>query len=221
MRKLILIAFCFLLSFLLVSCNKDTGENNDVIDDNNDIVDKDNTNSTNPKVIITLTNGKTIKIELYPDVAPISVENFLSLVDSKFYDGVVFHRVIYNFMIQAGGYYISNNIVYSKPSTKTIKGEFSNNGVKNDIKHVPGVLSMARATPYDSASSQFFICTATSPHLDGDYAAFGKTIDQESLDNAIEISEIQTANIGGGLTDFPYNGIGISTIRRLEDNISE
>lgn len=118
------------------------------------------------------TNQGNMIIELYPDVAPITVANFQQLVSEKFYDGIIFHRVISGFMIQGGdpkgtGYGGSKN---------TIKGEFSSNGVENNLKHTRGVISMARSTMPDSASSQFFIMHADAPHLDGDYAAFGKVI---------------------------------------------
>jgi len=176
------------------------------------------TNDENPKISILLSNEKTINCELYPEVAPISVNNFLSLVDSHYYDGVVFHRVIESFMIQTGGYYLDGNTVYQKESVPCIKGEFELNGVENNILHEPGVLSMARATPYDSGSSQFFICVETCTWLDKNYAAFGKTIDEESLNTAIEISKIPTVNIGGGLTDFPYQPVSIVSITRITES---
>ena len=122
-------------------------------------------------VIIEMENGKKIKIELYPDIAPISCENFEKLVNSGFYNGLTFHRVIPGFMIQGG---CPNGTGTGGPGWN-IKGEFAANGVKNDLKHTRGVLSMARtALSMDSASSQFFIVQADSTHLDGQYAAFGE-----------------------------------------------
>ena len=140
----------------------------------------------NPIVTFTLNNGKTIKAELYPDIAPNTVNNFLSLVNSGFYDGLTFHRVIYGFMIQGG---CPEGTGMGGPGYQ-IKGEFSANGFKNDLKHTEGVLSMARSMMPDSAGSQFFIMHKTSPHRDGQYAAFGKVI--EGMDAVNEIAECDT-----------------------------
>lgn len=137
-------------------------------------------------VIIEMENGKQIKIELYPDIAPISCENFEKLVKSGFYDGLTFHRVIPGFMIQ-GGCPKGNGT--GGPGWQ-IKGEFSSNGVKNDLKHTRGVLSMARSMMPNSAGSQFFIMHEDAPHLDGQYAAFGKVI--EGMDAVDEIAETAT-----------------------------
>lgn len=137
-------------------------------------------------VIIELENGKKIKIELCPDIAPISCENFEKLVKSGFYDGLTFHRVIPGFMIQGG---CPNGTGTGGPGWN-IKGEFSSNGVKNDLKHTRGVLSMARSMMPDSAGSQFFIMHDDAPHLDGQYAAFGKVI--EGMDAVDEIAETAT-----------------------------
>lgn len=137
-------------------------------------------------VVIEMENGKKIKIELYPDIAPISCENFEKLVKSGFYDGLTFHRVIPGFMIQ-GGCPKGNGT--GGPGW-TIKGEFSGNGVKNDLKHTRGVLSMARSMMPDSAGSQFFIMHEDAPHLDGQYAAFGKVI--EGMEVVDEIAEVAT-----------------------------
>lgn len=134
-------------------------------------------------IIIEMENGKEIKLELYPDKAPITVENFEKLVGEGFYDGLTFHRVISGFMIQGG---CPKGDGTGNPGYK-IKGEFAANGVPNDIKHVRGVISMARAMDYDSAGSQFFIMHADSPHLDGYYAAFGKVV--EGMDAVDEIAE--------------------------------
>ena len=140
----------------------------------------------NPIVTITMENGDTIKAELYPDVAPITVENFVELVKEGFYDGLTFHRIISGFMIQGG---CPNGNGTGGPG-HTIKGEFSMNGVKNDLKHTPGVLSMARSMAPDSAGSQFFIMHKTSPHLDGQYAAFGQVI--EGMDVVNKLAEVAT-----------------------------
>ena len=127
----------------------------------------------NPIVTITMENGGVIKAELYPEVAPNTVNNFIDLVNRGFYDGLIFHRVIPGFMIQGGG---PEGTGMSGPGY-SIKGEFTSNGVKNDLKHSRGVLSMARAMHPDSAGSQFFIMVADAPHLDGQYASFGKVIE--------------------------------------------
>ena len=127
----------------------------------------------NPIVTINMENGGVIKAELYPEIAPNTVKNFISLINKGFYDGVIFHRVIPNFMIQGG---CPNGNGMGNPGY-SIKGEFTRNGFKNDLKHTRGVLSMARTMVHDSAGSQFFIMVADSPHLDNQYAAFGKVIE--------------------------------------------
>ncbi|NLA87572.1 MAG: peptidylprolyl isomerase [Clostridiales bacterium] len=124
----------------------------------------------NPIVTFTMENGSTITAELYPDIAPNSVNNFISLIKKGFYDGLIFHRVISGFMLQ-GGCPLGQG--YGNPGY-SIKGEFSANGFKNELKHTRGVLSMARSQSPNSAGSQFFIMHQDSPHLDGQYAAFGK-----------------------------------------------
>lgn len=128
---------------------------------------------SNPIVTIEMENGDIIKAELYPDVAPNTVNNFISLVKNKFYNGIIFHRVIRGFMIQGGD---PQGIGIGGPGY-SIKGEFKMNGVQNDLKHTRGVLSMARSMAPDSAGSQFFIMHEDAPHLDGQYAAFGKVIE--------------------------------------------
>lgn len=136
---------------------------------------------------IEMENGGIIKAELYPDVAPITVENFVKLINENFFDGLVFHRVIEGFMIQGGGF----DAVGNHKEADSIKGEFDANGVKNDLKHDRGVLSMARTMFPNSASSQFFIMHQSAPHLDGQYAAFGKVTD--GMDVVDEIATCQTA----------------------------
>lgn len=137
-------------------------------------------------VIIELENGKKIKLELYPDIAPETVANFEKLVNKGFYDGLTFHRVIPGFMIQ-GGCPHGNG---TGNSGEHIKGEFAANGFANDLKHTRGVLSMARAADPNSASCQFFIMHKDAPHLDGSYAAFGKVV--EGMDAVDEIAETET-----------------------------
>ncbi len=145
-------------------------------------------------VVIEMENGKEIKLELYPDVAPITVENFEKLVKQGFYDGTIFHRVIEGFMIQGGD---PTGTGTGGPGW-SIKGEFAANGVKNDLKHTRGVISMARSMMPNSAGSQFFIMHEDAPHLDGQYAAFGKVI--EGMD---VVDEIATCKTGRG--DRPVN----------------
>lgn len=140
----------------------------------------------NPIVTFTLDTGATIKAELYPEVAPNTVNNFISLIQKKFYDGLIFHRVISGFMIQGG---CPEGTGMGGPGY-SIAGEFTMNGFQNDLKHTEGVLSMARAMDPNSAGSQFFIMHKTSPHLDSQYAAFGKVI--EGMDIVDEIANTKT-----------------------------
>ena len=167
-----------------------------------------------PQIKIILQDGREINAELYPEVAPITVANFLQLIDERYYDGVIFHRVINRFMIQTGGYYIEGNTLIDKEGAKTIKGEFAANGVENNLKHKLGVLSMARTNDPNSASGQFFICSASCGHLDGSYAAFGKVTDELSIATVLDISHVQTTNIGYGFSDFPVEPVVIKTIIR-------
>ena len=148
----------------------------------------------NPIVTIEMENGDIIKAELYPEIAPNTVASFVNLVEKGFYDGLIFHRVIPGFMIQGGD---PTGTGMGGPGY-TIRGEFSGNGFKNDLKHTRGVLSMARSMMPNSAGSQFFIMHADAPHLDGQYAAFGKVI--EGLDAVDTIASTQT-----GRADRPVN----------------
>lgn len=141
---------------------------------------------TNPVVTITMTNGDVMKAELYPEIAPNTVNNFIFLVQKGFYDGLIFHRVISGFMIQGGD---PQGTGMGGPGY-SIKGEFAMNGVRNDLKHTRGVLSMARSMMPNSAGSQFFIMHANAPHLDGQYAAFGKVV--EGLDVVDKIASVRT-----------------------------
>ncbi len=152
---------------------------------------------------IEMQNGGIINLELYPDKAPITVENFVSLVNEKFYDGLIFHRVIKDFMIQGG----DPEGTGFGGSGKTIKGEFTANGVANDISHVRGVISMARSKQMDSASSQFFIVQKDSTYLDGQYAAFGKVI--EGMDVVDEIASVATDRNARPLEDVVIKSIRV------------
>lgn len=140
----------------------------------------------NPIVTFEMENGDTFKAELYPEVAPNTVRNFISLINHNFYDGVIFHRVIKGFMIQGGD---PEGIGIGGPGY-AIKGEFAANGFENNLKHDRGVLSMARSMMPDSAGSQFFVMHKDSPHLDGQYAAFGRVI--EGMDSVDKIAETKT-----------------------------
>ncbi len=155
-------------------------------------------------------NGDVISLELYPDLAPITVANFVKLAKEGFYDGLVFHRVIENFMIQGGGYTAD----LEQKEADTIKGEFSANGVENNLKHERGVISMARtALSMDSASSQFFIMHETTSSLDGQYAAFGRVTD--GMDVVDKIAALETTSVGG-MDDVPVELPVISTIKILD-----
>ena len=142
--------------------------------------------SQNPIVTIEMENGDIMKAELYPEIAPNTVNNFISLINKGYYDGLIFHRVIKQFMIQGGD---PEGTGVGGPGY-SIKGEFSQNGFENNLKHTKGVLSMARTMMPDSAGSQFFIMHETSPHLDGQYAAFGKVI--EGVDIIDKIASVAT-----------------------------
>lgn len=163
------------------------------------------------KAIIKLKDGSQMTAELYEDVAPISVRNFVKLAKSGFYDGLIFHRVIPGFMIQGGGM----DEKLRPKNAACIKGEFSANGVDNPVRHTLGVLSMARAASPDSASSQFFVCVEDCPHLDGAYAAFGKLCDKASEDVAVAISKVRTTS-RGWYDDVPVSPVVIDTVE-IED----
>ena len=152
-------------------------------------------------VVIELENGKKIKLELYPDKAPITCENFEKLVREGFYDGLIFHRVIKGFMIQGG----DPQGTGMGGSKEKIKGEFAMNGVPSDLKHTRGVISMARSMNPNSASSQFFIMHKDAPHLDGQYAAFGKVV--EGIEAVDEIAETKT-----DYNDRPLNDIKMKKV---------
>jgi peptidyl-prolyl cis-trans isomerase B (cyclophilin B) len=164
MKKILLFAMCLSIAPIMGCSNTD-----ETMSEREKFI--------NPAVTIKMVSGDIMRLELYPDIAPISVANFVTLAQEGFYDGVIFHRVIPGFMIQGGD---PTGIGTGGPGY-SIKGEFSANGVSNELKHTRGVISMARTLQYDSAGSQFFIMHADRPHLDGSYAAFGKISDEESL----------------------------------------
>ena len=163
---------------------------------------------------IKLTNGEVMDIELFEDTS-ITSENFKKLANKGYYEGAIFHRVIKDFMIQTGGYTVdeSQYSLLELPEADSIKGEFTNNGwQQNTLKHELGVISMARTSDPNSASGQFFLCSATCPWLDGEYAAFGKTTDEESNKVILRISEVETYNIGYGFQNFPIDIIMIKEV---------
>lgn len=162
----------------------------------------------NPIVTFTMADGGVIKAELYPEIAPVSVNNFISLIQKNFYDGLIFHRVIKGFMIQGGD---PEGTGMGGPGY-SIKGEFKQNGFENDLKHTEGILSMARSMQPDSAGSQFFIMHKTSPHLDGAYAAFGKVI--EGMEVVNRIAETPTDS-----SDESLNRQIIPSDRPLKDQV--
>ena len=162
---------------------------------------------------IVLTTGEKINLQLFHEYAPETVENFVKLASEDYYKGTIFHRIIDNFMIQTGGYKIEDNSLLELAETDTIKGEFASNGFElNTIKHELGVISMARTNIKDSATSQFFICSATVPHLDGEYAAFGKTTDEESNKVVLKLSKVETYAMHYMFQNFPCDIIEIENI---------
>ncbi len=190
MKKFLALALC-----LVMAVTTFTGCKND---------DKKKEKNTDPVgIVIEMQDGRTIEAEVYPEIAPKTVENFLKLVDEDFYAGLIFHRVIPGFMIQGGGMDVDLN---EKPA-ESIYGEFANNGFENNLLHERGVLSMARTNVPDSASSQFFIMHDKAEWLDGEYAAFGKVT--KGMDVVDEI-----ANIERDVNDCPLNPPVIKTIRR-------
>ncbi|MEX1377450.1 MAG: peptidylprolyl isomerase [Eubacteriales bacterium] len=157
----------------------------------------------NPIATITLESGDVIKLELYPQVAPQTVCNFISLANSGFYDGVIFHRIIQGFVLQGGD---PNGTGMGGPGY-SIEGEFSSNGHENDIAHTEGVISMARAASYNSGGSQFFLVVGDARFLDGDYAGFGKTVDEASTEVCMQLSLVPT-----GAQDRPIDPPVIKSI---------
>lgn len=164
----------------------------------------------NPKIRFTIKDLGTITAELYPEKAPATVENFLSLVESGFFSGLIFHRVINGFMIQGGGF----DETFEQKEAESIRGEFVANGfMQNDLKHIRGVLSMARTMAPNSASSQFFIMHRDAPHLDGQYAGFGKVV--EGIDVVDKIANVQTCS-RGWYDDVPRIPVVIEKVEIVE-----
>ena len=226
-KSIILIALMIVMSCVLVGCNTEI-KNDDLIKGNDDVIEQTSGDienvsgesniikpdrdpnryanvEQNPVVTIEMNDGKIIKLELYPKIAPESVENFVELVNSGFYNGLTFHRTIPGFMAQ-GGDPLGNG---TGGPDYSIYGEFSENGFENSLKHVRGVLSMARTMVKDSASSQFFIMHADAPHLDGDYAAFG--LITEGLEEVDKIANVSRSP----WNDMPNEPQVIKTMKLL------
>ena len=200
MKKfLALVMSVLMLTLLFTACGK--ADDSSANEDSAYTLSETETNF----VKINVKDYGSIVVELYPETAPITVANFKKLVSEKFYDGLIFHRVIETFMIQGGG--ITQQ--YMQKECDTIKGEFSANGVTNDLLHTRGVISMARTTVMDSASSQFFIMHQDAPHLDGQYAAFGMTV--EGLEVVDKIAAVET-----DYYDMPLENVVIESIRFVE-----
>nr|WP_260471869.1 peptidylprolyl isomerase [Bacillus sp. HMF5848] len=182
LKKLVLV---FTFFIILAGCGQDSDiPNVTESEPKHSETNPNTTNGANPVVTITMENGKQIVMELYPDIAPNTVNNFISLINKGFYDGVIFHRVIPGFMIQGGD---PQGTGMGGPDY-TIKGEFTNNGFENNLSHTRGVVSMARTQVPDSAGSQFFIMVADTPQLDGEYAAFGEvTSGMETVDEIVSV----------------------------------
>ncbi len=196
MKRLICIALALTLLVCGSACSASGGT----------YTDKEGKVIKHPIATITMENGSVIKVALYPENAPNTVANFISLANSGFYDGLIFHRVIYNFMIQGG----DPEGTGSGASEYTIAGEFSENGIENDLSHVRGVISMARTNlSMDSACSQFFICHADSTFLDGKYAAFGMVI--EGMDVVDEIARTTTNKADKPINDQVIKSITVNT----------
>lgn len=192
MRKKIILALCLVMSLCLVACSNKTNKNEETRTPPKEL----------PIATIVVKNYGTIEAELYPHIAPNTVNNFIYLANSGFYDGLTFHRVIKDFMIQGGD---PNGNGTGGPGY-SIKGEFSNNNFKNNLKHTEGVLSMARSQNKNSAGSQFFIVTKDQPGLDGDYATFGKVI--SGMDVVHKIEDAQTDS-----NDKPLKSVIIESIK--------
>jgi len=210
-NKLFIISTIFLLAMILISCGsqtKDESDRQEEVDDSNTEKsgsDEQRSKDENPVVTITMENDEQIRIELYPDIAPNTVNNFISLIEDGFYDGMIFHRVIPDFMIQGGD---PDGNGTGGPGY-SIKGEFDSNGFDNDLKHTRGVISMARSQSPDSAGSQFFIMVNDSPNLDGDYAGFGEVI--EGMDTVDKIVETERDNNDKPLEDQTMKNVEVDT----------
>ena len=164
-----------------------------------------------PKIKITVKDYGSMTAELYPEMAPLTVDNFLRLIEQKFFDGLIFHRVIKGFMLQGGGYTAD----MQEKGANAIRGEFAANGFRqNTLKHTRGVLSMARTNDPDSASSQFFIMHENAPHLDGQYAGFGRVTEGTEVIDAI--ANVKTGNYGWYMQDVPVNAVVIEKMEIIE-----
>lgn len=168
------------------------------------------------KIQIVLEDGGEMNFDLYPDVAPVTVKNFTELAEKKFFDGLCFHRIIDGFMIQGGGMIHTPHGLMQKEGARTIRGEFASNGFANSLGHTAGTISMARTQVKDSASSQFFICVADTPFLDGEYAAFGRVSDKESLQKAVALGKVRTGSLGY-YSDVPLSPVVIKSIRVVKE----
>lgn len=193
MKRIIAVLLGIVLVLSFAGCSKDSDGADSAI------------KSDNPVATVKVKDYGTIKVELYYDKAPNTVLNFISLANSGFYDGLIFHRIIENFMIQGGD---PDGVGTGGPGY-VIKGEFALNGVNNDVSHVRGVISMARSKAYDSAGSQFFICHADSPHLDAQYAAFGMVI--EGMDVVDKIAVVETDSSDKPVKDVVIESIVVET----------
>ena len=165
-----------------------------------------------PVIKITVKGFGTMTAELYPEFAPLTVANFVKLAKESFFDGLIFHRVISGFMLQGGGY----NEQMEEKHTAPIRGEFKANGfAQNTLKHTRGVLSMARTSDPNSASSQFFVMHQSAPYLDGQYAAFGKVIDGDAIID--QIANVQTGNYGWYMQDVPMDPVVIEKLELISE----
>ena len=210
MKKLLSLVLAFSMVLSLAACKGEEEKKDDTKVDNTqqtEVTEDPTLYEDTIAFTIELENGAVMKGELYPNLAPKTVENFVKLAKDNFYDGLIFHRVIKGFMIQGGGYDV--NMIPKE--SQEIVGEFSSNGHNNPLKHTKGVISMARTNKPDSASSQFFIMHKDAPHLDGQYAAFGKIT--EGLEYIDEIAEVETGVYQQyGMGDVPVEPVVIKTI---------
>ena len=203
MKKIIALLLVLVISvFAFASCQEETPKFEDLDLTEADAANFEETTKRTDYVLIKVKDQGDILVRLFPEVAPETVENFKELVADEFYDGLIFHRVIKDFMIQGGGFRPD----MTQKKADAIKGEFKSNGFENNLLHVRGVLSMARTSVKDSASSQFFIMHKDSPHLDGEYAAFGIVVDGIEVVDAI-------AGVKTNYNDQPMEDVVITSIR--------
>ena len=160
--------------------------------------------------------GKSATLCLESKYAPKTVEHFVSLIEKGVLNGTIFHRIIEDFMIQGGGYKIEENSLIEVEGVESVDGEFKSNGFENNLKHELGVISMARTSDKNSGTSQFFLCSATCPWLDGEYAAFGYCLDEESKEAILEISKVETCQPHPYFQNFPVEVVGIDKVYVLE-----